>query len=50
MATTQRKRLIISTPLGEDYLLINQIAVTEGLSRLFSYEVELLHEEDNHRI
>ena len=48
MATTQRNRLMyIATPLGEDYLLINRLAATEGLSRLFSFEVELLHEEEN---
>lgn len=37
----------IATPLGEDYLLINRISATEGLSRLFSFEIELLHEEEN---
>jgi type VI secretion system secreted protein VgrG len=37
--------MYIATPLGDDYLLINRLAATEGLSRLFSYEVELLHEE-----
>lgn len=46
--TTQNNRLMqIATPLAYDYLLISRISATEGLSRLFSYEVELLHEEEN---
>lgn len=44
--TTQDNRLLaIYTPLGKDFLLIDRISGSEGLSRLFSYEVELLHEE-----
>ncbi len=44
--TTQLKRLLgISTPLGDDFLLLNRITATEEISSLFSYEVELLHEE-----
>jgi type VI secretion system secreted protein VgrG len=47
MATTQRNRLMaIYTPLGEDFLLINKLSASEGLSELFSFEVELLHEEE----
>lgn len=46
MATTQDNRLMsITTPLGKDYLLINKLSAREGLSELFTYEVELLHEE-----
>lgn len=46
--TTQTDRLMqITTPLAYDYLLISRISATEGLSRLFSFEVELLHEEEN---
>ncbi len=46
--TTQNNRLMqITTPLAYDYLLISRVAATEGLSRLFSFEVELLHEEEN---
>lgn len=46
--TTQNERLMqITTPLAYDYLLISRISATEGLSRLFSFEVELLHEEEN---
>jgi type VI secretion system secreted protein VgrG len=45
--TTQNDRLMqITTPLAYDYLLISRISATEGLSRLFSFEVELLHEEE----
>ncbi len=46
MPTTQDRRLMsIATPLGKDYLLLNRLSATEGLSKLFSFEVELLHEE-----
>ena len=48
MATTQNNRLMqIATPLAYDFLLINRISVSEGLSQLFSFELELLHEEEN---
>ncbi|NNF00656.1 MAG: type VI secretion system tip protein VgrG [Pyrinomonadaceae bacterium] len=47
MATTQENRsLSIATPLGKDFLLLNEFFATEGISELFSCEVELLHEED----
>lgn len=46
MATTQDNRLLnITTPLGKDFLLINTLTANEGISKLFSYEIELLHEE-----
>ena len=46
--TTQDDRLLsITTPLGKDFLLINRLTANEGLSQLFSYEVELLHEEND---
>jgi type VI secretion system secreted protein VgrG len=46
MATTQSNRLLsISTPLGEDFLLLNRLSANEEISSLFSYDVELLHEE-----
>ncbi len=46
MATTQKNRLLsISTPLGEDFLLLNRLTAIEEISSLFSYEVEVLHEE-----
>lgn len=43
---TQRNRLLsISTPLEEDFLLINRLSAREEVSSLFSFEIELLHEE-----
>jgi type VI secretion system secreted protein VgrG len=48
MATTQKNRMMsIATPLGEDHLLINSFRVTEALSKLFEFEAELLHEEND---
>ena len=38
--------LAIYTPLGKDFLLLSRLSASEGLSRLFSFEVELLHEEE----
>ena len=49
-AITQKDRLLaISTPLGEDFLLINRLWATEEISSLFSIEVELLHDEGEER-
>jgi type VI secretion system secreted protein VgrG len=46
MATTQNDRLMqITTPLGPDFLLLNRFDAVEGISKLFSIEAELLHEE-----
>ena len=48
---TQKGRLLeIFTPLGEDHLLIRKLDVTEGLSQLFTIEVELLFEEGKERM
>jgi len=47
MATTQDKRLLaINTPLGKDFLLLNKISGTEGLSGLYYFDLDLLHEEN----
>lgn len=47
MATTQDNRLLaIHTPLGKDFLLLDRISGTEGISKLFSYDVQLLHAEE----
>jgi len=47
---TQDQRLLaIDTPLGKDVLLLQEITGHEGISRLFSYEVDLLA-HDNARI
>ncbi len=34
------------TPLADDFLLIKRLRSTEGISQLFRYELEILHEED----
>jgi len=48
--TTQQNRLlIITTPLGEDFLLLNRLTATEEISALFSFEVELMHDEGEER-
>lgn len=44
--TQQNRMMVISTPLGEDFLLIDRLTATEEISSLFSYEVGLLHEEE----
>jgi type VI secretion system secreted protein VgrG len=46
MPITQEGRLLdILTPLGKDFLLMSSFHGSEGLSTLFQYEVELLHED-----
>jgi len=48
MSTTQDNRLLaIYTPLKKDFLLLEQISGTEGISELYHFDVELLHEEDD---
>lgn len=43
---TQDGRLLqLSTPLGNDYLLANRMVCIEGLNKLFSIELDLLHDE-----
>lgn len=43
---TQDNRLLrITTPFDDNYLLINSITGTEAISQLYSYKIELLHEE-----
>ena len=45
---TQQKRLIaVKTPLGEDVLLLESFRAREQLSRLFSFELGLLSEQDD---
>lgn len=47
MAISQDTRLLnIKTPLGKDFLLLEKIRVEEGISKLFSIDVDLLHEEE----
>ena len=47
MAHTQDNRHIaITTPLGKDVLLLRGLSGHEAMSRLFSFELDLLSEED----
>jgi type VI secretion system secreted protein VgrG len=47
MAITQHGRLLnLSTPLPADFLLPQQLTVSEGLSKLFRVGIDMLHEED----
>ncbi len=47
MSTTQEGRLLsLATPLAADFLLIKRIRAAEGISQLFRFELEMLHEED----
>jgi len=49
MSFTQNRRLIsIETPLGKDVLLLASFRGAEGLSRLYTFELEMLSE--NHSI
>ncbi|MEA3277301.1 MAG: type VI secretion system tip protein TssI/VgrG [Pseudomonadota bacterium] len=43
----QERTLSVSTPLGEDVLLIRRMTATERLSRLFEYQLELVSEDIN---
>lgn len=45
--TQDKRRLRIETPLGKDALLVHEARGQEGLSRLFSYELELISEKAN---
>ncbi len=50
MALSQQQRsLSISTPLGEDVLLIRGMTATESLAGLFEYQLDLISEEINIR-
>lgn len=47
MPTTQEGRLLkLKTPLADDFLMIKRLRSSEGISQLFRYELEILHEED----
>ncbi|MBM3769036.1 MAG: hypothetical protein FJW32_26955, partial [Acidobacteria bacterium] len=40
MYTQENRRMILSTPLGEDALVIASIEANEGISRLYRYHIE----------
>ena len=47
MATTQEGRLLkLTTPLGDDVLLIKRLRANEGLNQLFQFELDILHDHD----
>lgn len=47
MAITQAGRLLyLSTPLGGEFLLVNKVTGREAISELYSFELEVLHEEN----
>jgi type VI secretion system secreted protein VgrG len=43
--TQDGRSLFLTTPLEENYLLIKKLKASEGLNKLFQFELELLHEE-----
>src|SRR3546814_18405603 len=45
--TTSRRMFLLSTPLGEDALLIQQFEGSEGISRLFEFRLLMLSEDDS---
>ena len=45
--STSQRMFLLSTPLGEDALLIQQFEGSEGMSRLFHFDLALLSEMDN---
>ncbi|MBC7901620.1 MAG: hypothetical protein H7070_16380, partial [Saprospiraceae bacterium] len=48
MATTQDGRLLkLFTPLQYDFLLVDRLRCTEGLSQLFRVELEIIHDDDS---
>lgn len=47
MPTTQEERLLkLTTPLGEDVLLIKKLRASEGLNQLFQFEIDILHDHE----
>ena len=47
MGTKQDNRLIkINSPLGEDMILVEAMSVSEGMSKLYSIELDLVHAEE----
>lgn len=47
MITQDERFIAITTPLGKDVLLLSGFSGEEGISRLFSYELQLLSENHN---
>jgi type VI secretion system secreted protein VgrG len=47
--TQERRRIALQTPLGKDALLLTAFDGREELSRLFSYELEMLAEKSDYK-
>lgn len=47
MPYTSRRMFLLSTPLGEDALLIQQFEGDEGMSRLFEFRLLMVSEDDS---
>ena len=45
-ATQQGRILAIQTSLGEDFFLLNKVEGTEGISQLYSLDIEILHDSE----
>ena len=46
MALTQKARYLqVTTPAGKDFLILNEFHASEAVSELFSFELDLVHEE-----
>jgi type VI secretion system secreted protein VgrG len=45
--TQEGRSLFLTTPLEENFLLIKKLKASEGLNKLFQFELELLHEEND---
>lgn len=45
-ATQKGRILAIQTSLGEDFFLLNKVEATEGISQLYSIDVEILHDSE----
>src|SRR5688500_8569318 len=47
-AAEQTNRVLkVATPLGKDVLLLESLVATEGISQLFSFDLKLLHDEQD---
>lgn len=45
--TPKDRMMALHTPLGEDVLLINSLSGTEGLGRLFNYDIQATTEKND---
>lgn len=45
-ATQQNSQIAVSTPLGEDFLLLQSVSISEELGRLFTMELDVLCDDN----